>query len=1475
MASRSKESPPRPRRRGRRIRLVLFAAAVLVAAGFLFRNPILSALIRGQLINLTGGGVEVAGARFEGLNRIRIDRIDIEAAGWEGPAKDVIQVENLLAEFRLLEILGGSFGFDQIEVGRARIRVAERSDDPSEINIASLRPPDDGEKDDKDDDDEDRTSRNLEGIGSVYIELLEIETGIADGAEWQPDEISRFHARIDADESGDGTHGFALASIEEQTRIDIATGTLDARSGGFTLRTDDIDLRRGTNLALSATARAVVSAMEIGGTLRTATVEWMPGEEPIASLSIDDLAFTPSGIDALAEEWVRFEAGRIDDQSPPLPRIELANGNIELQGDLIMISGKGGRLARTVEADALPTMGITAMFKMRLTGIEEEFDTKNLASWGESLLDTAPFELDVELERFVRGPEGIGRPTDLPRPVAEALEVLTAQSWDLSATASVKRGSLDPEAADDTEIKASATLLLVDGRGMYENFRYPLHAVEAMLTVDGDIIDVRRLTALGPGGDRIHLEGVIDGTSDDAGVDLRLWSSEIALDDDLLAALPESTEKGLRTLFDRTAADRLAEAGLLPNRPAIEEAAARLPRLRQTLRDATASDDEDLGPRLDREITRIETMVQNGPFELGGRGAIDLRIHRPRVKGYPVAVEGPIRLRDVGGVFSQFPYPMMVRQGGILLEDLAVVIEEPGLEVNTIFGGQGRISGRVDLPRDGEGGRDVHPTLELRFKNDLLSACLLAAVPPALEGRPSAAAIPGWPGTVRSKAVEPVISMGLEGTLDYVVLVSTDADGDAGFAVTGNLFDGSATPVDQPADGGDDDEPTWPLGFDLEDVRATLEVDDDGLELIGFTGRRGDGDVRARGLYDFRTEIGRGIARLRGLDLEPLYLELLPDASIEEGLRLWDRWEPSGRFNADLHWSRRDSETEMELDAEPLWAEFNTTTGRTRLDRERGQIGLRDGWIEVHDLALRLSTDGRIDGGLRLDGDYGYRELPTPRRLQGVLDNARFESPALEEVLRLATGEVLADWWTGRSPAGRFKGSFGLTSGRGQESDFDLDLQPSTFTLLAVEGDPASRGGGRIEENGSIRIRDRQFSLGPLELLADNGSRLWFDVVVPNLLRPEIGARFRLRMPDNSVAESGFLPPPFSSLINAESVRAGAVDVEGEILAKYWIPTGMPDPEDPTIPYGYEASGTLDFDRLDWDLDGSPVTLETDSRGIRLGLTATAGIPEEFLLEAEFPLIEVAGRRVRGTRASGRLDDDPRASNPVFLIAGDRGTIGGGSAVFEVRVESEAERYSFDGILTDVDLDALSDNFVELEYAPGGDEDPTPAYLVGRLAMGGIFDVPESLVGHGRIEARDARFVGRSELTLLQLGQLLPPIQDELATASAEFWINGGLVLMDPIVLEAETITLEGRGELRLADWQWSLRLQPEGRVPGWSELVSAISGTFAAIDVGGTPAEPILEVVPLPLAVPLAELKDVPIESPAPSPSFQAPPGS
>ncbi len=1440
----------------RRLGHWVMGVGFLLALGFLLRNPILSSVVRTQLERLTGGDVRVVRARFEGLAGVRIDAIELRAPGWPGDGGDVLRVAGLEAQLRLGALLAGDFGFDRISVDLVRIRIAESLEDPNVLNISALSPP--PEPDTEDEDDAEKRPRGIRGIGTIVIQRLDIETGVAsEDGDWLPDGGGSFQAIIEPLDVEGRSHEFQLASFENDRTVAIAKGILDARSGGFELRSDDIELQQGTTLALSTNARTVVEAMDIQGVIREVIVRWRPGETPTARLRIDDLSFMPPEDEAFTSQWVRFREGVIQPDTPPLPRLILDRGLIELDGDLLSISGEGGRLTRTEAPESLPSTAVAAEFRARLVATARPEDV-SLADWGQSLLESMPFELNIGIDRFVRTPAESVTPVDLPRPVAEALELLIADSWDLVASAQLRRGDLDGDPDPDAPVTSSARLEILDGRGMYREFRYPLHAVNAILDVDDDQITVRTLEGLGPSGAVVRLEGDIDGLGDDAGVDLRLSSDDIPLDDDLLAALPDTTRRGLRNLFDKTAADRLREAGMLADQASIDAAAAALPTLERSLNEAISLEDRVAIRRLTAEVARIRTRMANGPFEIGGSGAIDLRIHRPRIKGYPVAVEGPIDLRAVGGVFSRFPYPLFVERGRILLEDLAVILAEPGLEVATIAGGRGLISGRVDLPRDGQGGRDVLPELDLRVDGDALGPLLFAAIPPELEGRPSPESIPGWPGEVLAEAVKPIIDMGLAGTIDFVVRISTDESGDARFDVNGLLRDGNLTPLDEASRVVADAGLVWPEDFKLDDVQAALEVDDDGLELTSFTGRRGDGTVHARAAYDFGTETGRGIARMRDLEIEEYLLDLMPNDTIDDARALWRRWNPTGRFHADLHWTRRSGVSDLDLQAEPLWAEIDTTLGRTRVLAERGRLFFGDDAIEVDDLAVSFGIEGRDDGALRLSGDYGYGETGGVHRLVGVLDDGRFEAPAVDEVMRLAVGDAFASWWRAREPQGRFRGRFELVTG--VETAIDAELAPSSFSLLSRIEDPTSRGGGRILGDGVVRIDDRRVAIGPLDLQAENGSRLGLEVRVDDVERPEVAARFRIGLPSSTVPEAGFLPPPFSSFLGAEDLTATEIDAVGELVARFGDDADATVPSDPGVPDYYRAEGTLDFASMRWMLGGAEIESSPPARPIRMELDAVDGVPTWFDLAADLPAVRVSGRDVENVVLRGELASERSSMPGSIRIVSTDGRLGDGTVRLDAMVSPESGRYEVDVAVANVALDALKisddpDSTTSPASAPRRDR--LPGRIDGRVRVQGDPDDPATRVGRGRIEVREARLADGGALALLQLGQLMPPIADEMATASANLWIDGSLVRLEDVRLEAETVRLTGGGTMRLEDWNWSIRLTPRGSLPAIADLVSAISGTLGAIDISGTPDAPRVEFTALPALVPPPSLPE------------------
>ena len=1454
------ETTPRhrsPRRWRRRFgRLAIAFAVVLIGLAFV-RNSLITMLLEDELHRRTGAEVAVGNLDIDGLRRVTIGSIVLDAPGWNGDAAQVLRIDDLSATVRLLPLLSGTLEFESIHANRVLVRIAERSGDAAALNIMSLEPPKtDDDEEDKDDRDEDRTVRGL-GLGTIEIARLEIESGIetedAEGDHFEVVGTSAFNAILDPPDATDTRMAFTLAAIEGDQTTALAKGHLDETTGRIEFRIDDVDLQLGVDLALSASARAFISELDLDGVLRTANVSWQPGEDPTATLQVENLALTlPEGLD-LESQWVRFENGRILEEKPPLPRVTLDSGRIELDGRNLLVQGTRGRVIPGRGDEAIVPVDISTEIRVRLESADDATTDQPIASWGMTLLEEAPFRIDISLSDF-KAEDDERTVADLPKPVAEALELLRAQAWNLTAKATVARGSLEsgsPIGRDDPVV-ASADLWLEGGRGMYEKFLYPLKDVDAQLTVDDERIRIVSLSGRGPNDGRLGLTGEILGTGDDAAVDLVLESDRIALDEHLLAALPDSTERGLRTLFDQNAFDRLAAAGLLVDGPRIDAMRATLAEAKASRFEALARNDREEVERLDRRIDRCETIIAAGPFALGGHGRIRLRVHRPRGVGIPVAVEGDIRLDDVGAIFNRFPYPLVVSTGAIRLEDLAVVLEPPGLSLTTPAGGRGRLSGRIDLPRDGRGSRDVLPDLELAVTNDPLNATLLAAIPPRVEDGRTADEIPGWPGERRSEAVEVIVGMGLEGDLDYHGRIGSTETGSTFIDFTIFLDGGSASPGRNADENASPDDLIWPRGFEIDDVNAVLSVNDDFVELRSFNGRRGTGTVIANGRYDIEARLGTGDARLQKLAIEDYLLDFIPNESIPRARRLWERWRPEGRYDARIDWREAEGVSTIQVDASPQTVAIDTEIGRTSIDFDRGGLRFREDVIFVDDVAMRSTTDQVIDGSIRLGGGYGLSAASGDHDLEGIVETGRFESPALDEIFRLAVGEGFAEWWRGRRPEGDFEGRFSIASGR--ERSVHAELQPSSFTIQATPGAEETRGGGAVRAGGTVRVDDDQVRIGPLELVGDRDTTCRFTFDLRDFDALKIKGQFRLDAPDSRVPELGFLTPPFSNVVGPSMMTTGRIRVSGDIAAAY----GSDEESGPDVtgttgddPLLYEAAGAMQF--VEGDLLVGSVGMTKIDGVMRLGLVAERGHATAFDLDARIANMLVEGRPVDGVRLAGTFDPaTERDPADGVLVDITEASIGGGLVRGQFRFDLEGDAYRLGLRLHDADLAMVARDANE----PGPPAGPLPGRLSAKLDLEGLMDAPESRIGSGRIQVQDARLADGGSVALIQLGQLMPPIAGDLATASADLWIDGGEVLLEDVTLASEALMLEGDGRLRLDDWRWSVRLVPRGTLPGLSDLVSAVSGTLAVIDVGGTPGEPEISVTPLPMVLPPPDIE-------------------
>jgi hypothetical protein len=146
-----------------------------------------------------------------------------------------------------------------------------------------------------------------------------------------------------------------------------------------------------------------------------------------------------------------------------------------------------------------------------------------------------------------------------------------------------------------------------------------------------------------------------------------------------------------------------------------------------------------------------------------------------------------------------------------------------------------------------------------------------------------------------------------------------------------------------------------------------------------------------------------------------------------------------------------------------------------------------------------------------------------------------------------------------------------------------------------------------------------------------------------------------------------------------------------------------------------------------------------------------------------------------------------------------------------------------------------------------------PGNLRGRFQLSGRFDRPELQRGTGRIVVDDARMMEFPlGMSILQLSQLMLPLNASLEKADAEFEIVGDVLTFERFMLASSTLRLEGSGSLSLSDGDLALRFRNRGTLPIVSDLFGAVVGDqMFMIDVQGTLKAPEPRLVPIPILAP------------------------
>ena len=108
-------------------------------------------------------------------------------------------------------------------------------------------------------------------------------------------------------------------------------------------------------------------------------------------------------------------------------------------------------------------------------------------------------------------------------------------------------------------------------------------------------------------------------------------------------------------------------------------------------------------------------------------------------------------------------------------------------------------------------------------------------------------------------------------------------------------------------------------------------------------------------------------------------------------------------------------------------------------------------------------------------------------------------------------------------------------------------------------------------------------------------------------------------------------------------------------------------------------------------------------------------------------------------------------------------------------------------------------------------------------------------------------------MSVLQLSQLMLPLNDAIADADVRFFIEGDRLVLESIDLSCDMLSLAGDGEVDLDELTIRSRFTAKGTLPGVSDLLSPIAGLLYAIDLDGPLADPKASMHPLPGLAPPA----------------------
>ena len=1386
---------------------LLVASLLAVVAGVIITRPfVLARIMLPAAARAIGGDVTADSVHLAGLDLLVIEGLRIRAPGWEGAAGELIVADTVEVRLSLGSLILGDLNVSEVSIGRLDVRIAERADAPGTFSPLALTP-----------EPSDDTRAPRERPTRIHVRNLAIESGMASGKDFTSLGALRFEGELTP--IADRPAGFALslkglADAGATPAVGEIRGQFDGDARAIEVELKSVVLSpEGLEIAPLA-VRTWTKQLGLAGRIPLIRVAYEPGKPPQAEMGVEglamDLPIELLGGGELRDSWSGLVGGK---KVPAIatPRMTLREGKLRFDGDTVALDGLKGELgARHDEPRVIP-VPFECDFTLEVPrDALPVFDWDERETWLRGAAERAPFEMSVRIPKFSSPALEPGLPDVLQLPAA-AVKVLAdfnVSAWTIDVDTRVVREA--PRAdGSASPIKTTGSLLLSRGIGAYAEFPYRLEEVHGRIRFENDDVFIDSIVGRGNDGAEVTIAGKLIGIATGAEIDLSVVCADAPVDERLFDAFEEGPGDAIRVLFDETAATRLGSAGLLPDASLLIDQRRLLAQL------GNGSDTADDRARLTRSIDA-------GPFALGGRCGFTLRVYSPAGFGQPVLVTGDVEVRDAGLVFERFPYPLRIRSGSFTVLDEAIVIAEGGMQAITPAGGVLRISGSVQLPRDGRGGRILQPLIELNDTDDAINPALIAAIPHADDVPVDR---PNWPGTDLAPAAELLRALGLTGSLDLAGFVTTKPDGTGSFTIRLDFERGRAAPDAAGRAWLAAQGLPWPEGFVLEDCKARLEIEPDRIRFEECSGRRGEGSILARGFADLNGPSRRVELILDDLPLDGAFAGYLAEDPVE-ARRRFESLQPRGILDGSVTRTVEAGEAVTRGSLVPVRVEVTMDGARVLAERIAGSLEVDGAEVRADSLEMRLSTAGADDGLLRLSGPLSEATLDA--RLAG----GRIESPILRHFLNERSPGLVA-LFRERQASGTYDATYSAAGGE------TLEVVPKSFSMAAgAPDDPSLRVSLACSATSSIKADATAVELAIHGTLTEGAEgRATLNGRVNLAETTVLTASYALDVAQLTPALRAVLPPPLDLSARALSLTStGRFTLDLPAIEARWPAGGAAD-----YPDLYTLGGEATFAGAAFDAGVGVTELEAT---LPIALRYEPAAPTPVLLRSTLAAVraKVVGRPIGESEIEIRSTD----GRSGLRIEG-AGDVAGGR--FDI-----ASDVDFDRDFYEVRARIAEARFDDLRSSTPGSAPPNarPGRLTGMLEINGpLGGTPADVAarrGSLAVSLRDATIASTPiAMRILQLSQLMLPINSSLRESDARLIIQGNTASVDRLRFASGTLELTGSGSIDIPTLGLALRLYPRGTLPILSDLIGGLSRALFAIDVEGTIEDPKVSIAPLP----------------------------